>query len=471
MNFFKNFFLHNKNDEKIALTQTKIEGCVKCGDFNFEYSKYFNEYTCNNCGWTAMERPKGKVNVIKETTQEVVLCKECGLHAALSPDGSGVGAMLCKNCMEAKNLMRDSCCEKDKLLGESKEDIMNQSKKTIKPNETQRAELTSKDKILFNLLVQFVNDSNDEQLRLRINEILSQTGESLALSVVLMIANSHKGESIIASMNKLENELIAPLIREFIDHFDDYDDATILRRVLPFLNQFDVEFCSPIIQRALNSKNAVVRAHLAKKIDLIGDKSLSLSFFKKMINDEGFQVADSAIKALGDEIDESLAPLLKEKLEKDLCTEGWPYGGSPVAIALGKLQDNTSIPLIKKLLKKNQKNKFIQRDAIFALGLIGGSDVFEPLDEIIKVQTGSTKFRQCATVFEAVAALLKTEHPDNRALAARILGNLGDPSVIPELEEFLHHTEQLGYGKYYGKEIIEAIEKLKAKDIDRLKGA
>jgi transcription initiation factor TFIIIB Brf1 subunit/transcription initiation factor TFIIB len=29
----------------------KEKVCIKCGNKNFEYDEYFNEYSCQNCGW------------------------------------------------------------------------------------------------------------------------------------------------------------------------------------------------------------------------------------------------------------------------------------------------------------------------------------------------------------------------------------------------------------------------------------
>lgn len=52
--------------------QSKSDGCVKCGNLSFEYDNYFNEYTCNNCGWTVSEKPNGEIIIKNEadTTAE-----------------------------------------------------------------------------------------------------------------------------------------------------------------------------------------------------------------------------------------------------------------------------------------------------------------------------------------------------------------------------------------------------------------
>jgi len=31
--------------------QTDVGKCDKCGSYEFEYDSYWNEYTCNKCGW------------------------------------------------------------------------------------------------------------------------------------------------------------------------------------------------------------------------------------------------------------------------------------------------------------------------------------------------------------------------------------------------------------------------------------
>ena len=45
--------------------QPDVDGCVKCGKLVFEYDEYFNEYTCESCGWTISQEPNGDIEIIK----------------------------------------------------------------------------------------------------------------------------------------------------------------------------------------------------------------------------------------------------------------------------------------------------------------------------------------------------------------------------------------------------------------------
>ena len=45
--------------------QSDVDGCVKCGKLVFEYDEYFNEYTCESCGWTISQEPNGDIEIIK----------------------------------------------------------------------------------------------------------------------------------------------------------------------------------------------------------------------------------------------------------------------------------------------------------------------------------------------------------------------------------------------------------------------
>ncbi len=43
------------------LEKQSKSGCLKCGNLTFEYDNYYNEYTCDNCGWITSEKPNGEI--------------------------------------------------------------------------------------------------------------------------------------------------------------------------------------------------------------------------------------------------------------------------------------------------------------------------------------------------------------------------------------------------------------------------
>ncbi len=51
-----------KNQE---LTQQYDEGCVRCGKLRFDYNSYYDEYICDDCGWTMAEKPNGEIEIIQ----------------------------------------------------------------------------------------------------------------------------------------------------------------------------------------------------------------------------------------------------------------------------------------------------------------------------------------------------------------------------------------------------------------------
>jgi hypothetical protein len=69
MNFLKNIISSFSNTSSASNT-TSVEnnysdGCAKCGELSFQHDTYFDEYSCDNCGWTVNEKPTGKVKIRK----------------------------------------------------------------------------------------------------------------------------------------------------------------------------------------------------------------------------------------------------------------------------------------------------------------------------------------------------------------------------------------------------------------------
>lgn len=62
MTFLKRLFGATKKtehfDSKQANLSEEITECVKCGGRNFEHDSYWDEYNCENCGWTSKKSLK-----------------------------------------------------------------------------------------------------------------------------------------------------------------------------------------------------------------------------------------------------------------------------------------------------------------------------------------------------------------------------------------------------------------------------
>lgn len=55
----------NDTTEVPEPVQSDVDGCVKCGKLLFKYDEYFEEYTCESCGWMIDEEPNGDIKIIK----------------------------------------------------------------------------------------------------------------------------------------------------------------------------------------------------------------------------------------------------------------------------------------------------------------------------------------------------------------------------------------------------------------------
>ena len=67
MSLLNKLFASRQNDaaEVPEPVPSDVDGCVKCGKLLYKYDEYFEEYTCESCGWTIGEEPNGDIEIIK----------------------------------------------------------------------------------------------------------------------------------------------------------------------------------------------------------------------------------------------------------------------------------------------------------------------------------------------------------------------------------------------------------------------
>ncbi len=69
MNFLKKIISNTSNtnsvDNNISVENNYSDGCTKCGELSFQHDTYFDEYSCDNCGWTVNKKPTGKIKISK----------------------------------------------------------------------------------------------------------------------------------------------------------------------------------------------------------------------------------------------------------------------------------------------------------------------------------------------------------------------------------------------------------------------
>lgn len=74
MNFFKKIILSVLNTISSALNTNSVDnnnsvdndyadGCAKCGELSFQHDTYFDDYSCDNCGWTVNKKPTGDIKI------------------------------------------------------------------------------------------------------------------------------------------------------------------------------------------------------------------------------------------------------------------------------------------------------------------------------------------------------------------------------------------------------------------------
>lgn len=74
MNFLKKIILSVLNTISSALNTNSVDnnksvdnnysdGCTQCGELSFQHDTYFDDYSCDNCGWTVNKKPTGDIKI------------------------------------------------------------------------------------------------------------------------------------------------------------------------------------------------------------------------------------------------------------------------------------------------------------------------------------------------------------------------------------------------------------------------
>lgn len=63
MNFLKKII--SSTSDTNSVDNNYSDGCAKCGELSFQHDTYFDEYNCDNCGWTLNKKPTGKIKISK----------------------------------------------------------------------------------------------------------------------------------------------------------------------------------------------------------------------------------------------------------------------------------------------------------------------------------------------------------------------------------------------------------------------
>ena len=70
MNFLKKIIPSASNTDSVdnnnSVDNNYSDGCTKCGELSFQHDTYFDEYSCDNCGWTVNKKPTGKIKISKK---------------------------------------------------------------------------------------------------------------------------------------------------------------------------------------------------------------------------------------------------------------------------------------------------------------------------------------------------------------------------------------------------------------------
>jgi len=63
MNFLKKII--SSPSDTNSVDNNYSDGCTKCGLLSFQHDTYFDEYSCDNCGWTVNKKPTGNIKISK----------------------------------------------------------------------------------------------------------------------------------------------------------------------------------------------------------------------------------------------------------------------------------------------------------------------------------------------------------------------------------------------------------------------
>ncbi|MDP8258929.1 MAG: HEAT repeat domain-containing protein [Candidatus Aadella gelida] len=143
-----------------------------------------------------------------------------------------------------------------------------------------------------------------------------------------------------------------------------------------------------------------------------------------------------------------------------------PYPGLAVKV-LAERGDKEAVPALIKLL--SSWNKYIRRDAIWALGIIGDNRAVEPLMNIVKKGEKHPDFRPALValsdmkydgVFSYIVEIAKKEYPENCG-AIGLLKEFNKPESIPLLLEIKSTIKDgIPNAKFYKSSIDDAVEYL-----------
>ncbi len=150
------------------------------------------------------------------------------------------------------------------------------------------------------------------------------------------------------------------------------------------------------------------------------------------------------------------------------------------AISLGQIGDKSAVPALRDMLKRRNENTNSRLYAASSLAMLGDEEGFKIVIDIANNKLINLKSRCLAIEAlvkldnkEAVPDLiasLKDEHPNIRASAAKALGEIGDVSALPALEQALEDKTRTESGPYtrVNQAAAEAITQIQnqSKDTD-----
>ena len=221
-----------------------------------------------------------------------------------------------------------------------------------------------------------------------------------------------------------------------------YDPSQIVRdAALDAIGEWDFETLVEILQEHPESN---VRRAAAAALGRLQDLRAVEPLATALLTDEAAEVRQESAKALrrlGDtEAVSALIQSLREDEEEDVRAES--------ATALGVLGDERAIqPLLEAL--EEDPSALVREAAAKALGLLRSSSALSELDTA-RTEDESQDVRHAAagalnryTLNELTDALLTAVSADDRATAAKILGERGNRRAIPALIEGMNDHEEI----------------------------
>lgn len=289
------------------------------------------------------------------------------------------------------------------------------------------------------VLVPLLQDP-EPQLRAAASIALGHLNVESSVSTLLQILKEDENEMVRAAVatalgSITEQRSIAPLKEALHDHH------TVQLAAITALGHLgDGSSIVPLLGLLQSNIPPQTRLAIVKSLGLIGDPAVIPALELVMNHDRDYAVQFGAALALADVAHPNALEVLRNNLRHPN-----PLLQEAAAKALGLVRDPEAIVPLTGLLKERHPVRQAAAVALLrinidqqneALGTLI-SDLYHPEYDVCWFTLNTLVLFPDQRFVEPVRAVLTDMEPNTRALAAKVLGHIGDEAVIPDLVPYL----------------------------------